>query len=243
MAAGLDRVRWWAEHRRGLPISERRGDWFFVIAFTFFSITSIVTDAVNGVNGSLDPASPYLVERFIYDSYARLADPLLILNPPQVRVSAGISAFIWLPLYLFFIAAFIKGWNSARPLGLVYGGALTHGMITYMAEGIFGFMATSGWADPAVCPGCVEPNTLYYLAANSPYLIIPALMIWRMWKPNPFGVPVVDTRQRDAITVDLTGDEPVVFMGDRPIAPDRIVSPPTDQPTVDQPSPLDVPSE
>lgn len=223
VARAIEKARWWASHRRGRPISERKGDWFFVVAFAFFSVTSIVTDAVNGVNGSLDPNSPYVIERFIYDSYARLADPLLILNPPQVQVSAGISAFIWLPLYLFFIAAFIKGWNSARPLGLVYGGALTHGMITYMAQGIFGSMATQGWADPALCPGCVEPNTLYYLAANLPYLLIPALMIWRMWKPNPFGAPVVDSRRREEVTVDLTGDDPVVRLGDRVVEPDRVL--------------------
>ncbi len=223
MGSVLGRARKWASHRQGTPISERKRDWFFVVAFTFFTITSIVTDVVNGVNGSLDASSPYLVERFIYDTYARLADPLLILNPPQVRVSAGISAFIWLPLYLFFIAAFVRGWNSVRPLGLVYGGALTHGMITYMSQGIFGFMATEGWADPALCPGCVEPNTLFYLAANSPYLIIPALMIWRMWKPNPFGAPVVDSRRSEPVTVDLTGDEPVVKLGDRVILPDHVV--------------------
>ncbi len=223
MGSLIERVQWWTTDRRGVPISERRADWFFVVAFTLFSITSIVTDSVNGVSGSLDPASPYAIERFIYDTYARLADPLLILNPPQVRVSAGISAFLWLPLYLFFIAAFVKGWNSVRPLGLVYGGALTHGMITYMSEGIFGFMATEGWADPAICAGCVEPNTWYYLAANLPYLLIPALMIWRMWKPNPFGVPVVDSRRQEPVTVDLTGEEPIVMLGDHAVKPDRVL--------------------
>ena len=112
------------------------------MAFAFFATTSIITDSVNGINGALDPNSGYWVERFIYDTYARLADPLLILNPPQVRVSAWISAFVWLPLYLMFVPAFVRGWNWIRPFGLVYGGALTHGMITYMAEGIFGRMAT-----------------------------------------------------------------------------------------------------
>lgn len=109
-----------------------------------------------------------MVERFIYDTYARVADPLLILNPPQVRVSAWISAFVWLPTYAIFVLGFVRVWNGIRPLGLVYGGALTHGMITYMAEGLFGKMATEGWADPALCSGCVEPDTWLYLAANLP---------------------------------------------------------------------------
>jgi hypothetical protein len=201
-----------------VPLRERKLDVFFVVAFSFFIVTSIVTDAVNGLNGALDPESPYVVERFIYDSYARLADPLLIVNPPQVRVSAWISAFIWLPLYVVFVFAFVRGVDRVRPFGLVYGGALTHGMITYMSEGIFGRVATEGWADSALCPGCVEPNTLYYLAANGAYLIVPALMIVRMWRPHPF------TRLREAdevtpgveggVVIDLRSGEPVVRLSD-----------------------------
>ncbi|MDH3248975.1 MAG: hypothetical protein OEQ47_08440, partial [Acidimicrobiia bacterium] len=82
------------------------------------------------------------------------------------------------------------------------GGALTHGMITYMSEGIFGRVATEDWADPTLCPGCVEPNTLYYLAANSAYLIVPALMIVRMWRPHPFTGEVAVEAEPD-IVIDL----------------------------------------
>lgn len=185
-----------------VPLRERKLDVFFVAAFSFFIVTSIVTDSVNGLNGTLDPDSAYPVERFIYDSYARLADPLLVVNPPQVRVSAWISAFVWLPMYVVFVFAFVRGIDRIRPFGLVYGGALTHGMITYMSEGIFGRVATESWADPSLCPGCVEPNTLYYLAANSAYLIVPALMIVRMWKPHPFTAPVVLEAEPD-IVIDL----------------------------------------
>jgi hypothetical protein len=196
-----------------VPLRDRRLDLFFVVAFSFFIITSIVTDSVNGLNGALDPESPYVVERFIYDSYARLADPLLIVNPPQVRVSAWISAFVWLPLYVVFLVGFIRGIDRIRPFGLVYGGALTHGMITYMSEGIFGRVATESWADPALCPGCVEPNTLYYLAANSAYLLVPAAMIVRMWRSHPFTrepVPVAPAERPLDVVIDLRGEEPEV---------------------------------
>ena len=166
------------------PLNERKYDWFFVVAFSLFILTSIITDSVNGLNGQLDPNSGYAVERFIYHNYAKKADPLLIANPPQVRVSAAISAFVWLPLYVFFVLGFVKGWNHIRVPGLVYGGALTHGMITYMAEGMFGQVATEGWQQ---LPECVPPDTTYYFFTNLPYLLVPALMIWRMWKPNPFN--------------------------------------------------------
>jgi len=207
-------VREWvrpAEDRVVVPLRERKLDLVFVVAFSFFIVTSIVTDSVNGLNGALDPESPYVVERFIYDAYARLADPLLIVNPPQVRVSAWISAFVWLPLYVVFLVGFVRGIDRIRPFGLVYGGALTHGMITYMSEGIFGRVATDGWADPSLCPGCVEPNTLYYLAANGAYLIVPALMIGRMWRPHPFTkkrevVGVEPAIAEEEVVIDLRGD-------------------------------------
>lgn len=215
-------VRRWvtpSADRVAVPLRERRYDVFFVVAFSLFFVTSIVTDSVNGLNGALDPDSPYPVERFIYDAYARLADPLLIVNPPQVRVSAWISAFVWLPLYVLFVYAFVRGIDRIRPFGLVYGGALTHGMITYMSEGIFGSVATEGWANPSLCPGCVEPNTLYYLAANSAYLIVPALMIVRMWRPHPFTKgkeAVVEAPLTDAeLVVDLRSGEPEVSLRDK----------------------------
>ena len=132
-------------------------------------------------------------------------------------MSASISASSGCPLYVVFIPAFVRGWNWIRPFGLVYGGALTHGMITYMAEGIFGRMATEGWADGALCAGCVEPNTLMYLAANSAYLVIPALMIVRMWRRDPFGDSTAPDEDRPPITIDLSGDEPVVMIGDRAV--------------------------
>ena len=206
------------DHERGVPLSERKLDRFFVVAFSAFICTSIITDSVNGLNGALDPNSGYWVERYIYDTYARLADPLLILNPPQVRVSAWISAFVWLPTYVVFVAGFVRGWNWIRPLGLVYGGALAHGMVTYMSEGIFGRMAQTGWADAAICAGCTEPNTLYYLAANSMYLIVPALMIVRMWRDEPFGslmpVPAEEILPSEPIMIDLRSDETAVELGE-----------------------------
>jgi hypothetical protein len=156
--------------------------------FSLFSITSIVTDSVNGMKGGrLERDEGTATERYIYENYAAKADPLLIVNTPQVRWSAAISAFLWLPLYIFFVIGFIKGWNHIRVPGLIYGGALTHGMITYMAEGTTGYWATEGWR---LLDGCVEPNTTYYLACNIPYLLIPFLMIIRMWKANPFGQEV-----------------------------------------------------
>lgn len=167
-----------------IPLSNRKYDWFFIIIFGVFFCTSLITDTVNGWGGSLDPNSGYVVEQHLYHTYAKICDPLLIVNPPQVKVSAWISATLWLPLYIYFLIGFYKGNNNIRTWGLVYGGALAHGMITYMAEGMFGQVATEGWKHIAYC---VQPDTWYYFWVNLPYLLVPILTIIRLWKPNPFG--------------------------------------------------------
>jgi hypothetical protein len=87
-------------------------------------------------------------------------------------------------MYVFFVFGFIRGNNNIRVPGLIYGGALSHGMITYMAEGMFGQVAKEGWK---TLPQCTAPDTMHYFWVNLPYLVVPILMMIRMWKPNPFG--------------------------------------------------------
>jgi len=160
-------------HRQGKPLSDRKWDLVYVVVFFLFACTSFITDSLNGLNPALQPDSPSRVEQVIYSSYAALADPNLIANPPIVRISAGISAFIWGPLYIFFIICFIRGWNAIRNLGFLYGCALTSTMILYMADALFG-------ANPS-------PMPLYFILMNLPYLLVPLSMIFRMWSPRPFG--------------------------------------------------------
>lgn len=159
--------------KEGLPLSARKGDIFYVIIFTLFMTTSFVTDSLNGINPELVPDSPNIMEQIIYKTYAVKADPALIVNYPTIRVSAGISAFFWGPLYLIFIMGFIKGWNRIRNWGFLYGCALTSSMILYMSEGLFGFHAS--------------PQPLLYIVTNIAYILIPFSMIFRMWKQEPFG--------------------------------------------------------
>lgn len=159
--------------KQSRPISQRKGDVVYVVIFSFFLCTSFITDSVNGISTRLNPNSQNVVEKFIFSNYAVKADPALIWNQPAVRVSAGISAFLWGPMYLFFIIGFIRGWNAMRNWGFLYGAALASSMILYMSEGLFG-------AHPSPDPGL-------YLVTNAAYLLVPLSMIIRMWKKEPFG--------------------------------------------------------
>ena len=159
--------------RPGKSLSSRKGDILYVVIFTFFMLTSFITDSLNGINRELLPDSGRIVEEFIYNFYAAEADPALIVNQPTVRISAGISAFLWGPLYVFFIVCFVKGWNILKNWGFLYGAALTSSMILYMAEGLFGAHAS--------------PEPVRYLVTNGAYFLVPLSMIFRMWKKEPFG--------------------------------------------------------
>ena len=161
---------------KGLPLGRRRGDILYIVIFSWFLITSFVTDSLNGLHATISPESGNAVERIIYTLYASKADPALIFNQPTVRVSAWISAFVWGPLYMFFIISFVFGWNSIRNWGLVYGAALTSSMILYMAEGLFGTHAS--------------PDPTLYLVTNLAYILVPLSMVVRMWKERPFGEAV-----------------------------------------------------
>jgi steroid 5-alpha reductase family enzyme len=157
----------------GKKLMDRRIDIFYVVIFILFACTSFVTDSLNGFQEILSPDSTSPVEHIIYQTYAIKADPNLIINPPVVRIRAFISAVVWGPLYIFFVICFIRGWNMIRNFGLIYGAALSSTMIIYMVDGMFGVNAS--------------PSPIFFFAVNVMYFIIPFSMIFRMWKPRPFG--------------------------------------------------------
>jgi len=157
----------------GSKLMDRRLDIFYVVIFLLFACTSFVTDSLNGFQEILSPESTSPVEQVIYNTYAVKADLNLIINPPVVRIGAFISAVVWGPLYVFFVICFIRGWNLIRNFGLIYGAGLSSTMIIYMADGMFGVNAS--------------PAPLLFFAVNIMYFLVPFSMIFRMWKPRPFG--------------------------------------------------------
>lgn len=157
---------------QGKPLSQRKGDILYVIIFSFFMCTSFITDSLNGINAELDVNTENIVEKVILENYALQADPALIHNQPTVRISAGISAFVWAWFYLFFIVCFVRGWNIIRIPGLMYGFMLTSSMFLYMSEGLFGQYAS--------------PDPGLYLVTNMAYFLVPLSMIFRMRHLKPF---------------------------------------------------------
>jgi hypothetical protein len=157
-------------HTRSL--SERKGDWFFVLAFLLFALTSFVVDLP--ILLGLDA-----IQERLAGSYAD-ADPLFVSPPPFLYVAMAVSALVWGPLYLYFVWGFLRGRNEIRVPALMYAAALTLAMVMIIAEEL--------WSP---IPEWRTPRPGKFLALNLPYLIVPLLLAVRMRHPFPFGGGVV----------------------------------------------------
>jgi hypothetical protein len=154
------------------PLSERKGDWFFVLAFLAFLLTSFAVDLpiLLGIDA---------IERELAATYAG-ADPLFLVRPPFLLVALAVSALVWGPLYLYLIWGFLRGRNEIRVPALMYSAALTLAMLMIIAEEL--------WSS---VPGWRTPEPAKFLALNLPYLVVPVILAIRMRHPFPFGGGVV----------------------------------------------------
>ena len=152
-----------------LPLSARPLDWFFVVVFAAFALTSFLVDTLPALGWST----------FMHDalvaSYAD-CDPMFMRPPPFLLVAATVSGFVWGPLYCWFVWGFVRGRAVIRVPALLYAGALTLAMLMIFAEEL---------GSPV--PGWASPRPWKFAAYNLPYLIVPMLTGLRMWRPYPFG--------------------------------------------------------
>jgi hypothetical protein len=181
-----------------LPLSQRKWDWFFIIAFSAFIFTSFAADLVNGIS-SPSANHSYFWGRAVYDLYAFGNDPLLIANPRFLQVMCFISAFIFGPFYIVLVYSFIKGKNWIRPFALVYVGMIIESMIVLLIVEFYGDarlfeQMCSGGLKTAEELGkmgltreLTVQNAVKFMLFNLPYKIIPILLAVRMWKDKPFS--------------------------------------------------------
>ena len=163
-----------ADLQNTLPLSQRKFDYFFVVMFSLFFITSMISDMVPTLTGELQPNHPNLLMQANYD-YAYGCDPLFLHPPVWMRFVTGLSAFVYGPFYLVLVYAFIKGKNWIHVPAIMYGTAISviTGVIVFGVE----FFGEPEWR----CE-----NIPKFLSLNTPYVLIPILLIVRMRKPYPF---------------------------------------------------------
>lgn len=160
----------------GTPLRERKYDWIFVIIFIFFAWSSFFIDMMGALHEwILGGDSQWFFKRLLFETYAD-ADPLFVINPMFMRVALIFSAFVWGPLYVFFVVSFIRGDNRMRIPALMYSSALTVVMLMIFATEFF-----------SIVPGWRSPKPIKFSAFNLPYLAVPIALAVRMRRPFPFG--------------------------------------------------------
>jgi hypothetical protein len=147
-------------------------DRLFIVAFSIFAFTSLILQQwiVWGVDlrTATDPFGR------AWRWYAEAFDPLLLDRLLSIRVMFGIDAFVFGTFYLVLVYAFLRRRNWIRLPALLYGSAMVYSVLVYNLMEVFGERAA-------------ETNLPMVLLIGAPYTIIPLLLIYRMWKPDPFG--------------------------------------------------------
>lgn len=147
-------------------------DKLFIVAFSIFAFTSLILEQwiVWGVD--LRTATDPLGQAWFW--YAETYDPLLLDRLLSIRVMFGIDAFVFGTFYLVLVYAFVRRRNWIRMPALLYGAAMFYSIVVYVVMEAFSEHAE-------------QTNLPMVLLIGAPYSIIPLLLVWRMWKPEPFG--------------------------------------------------------
>ena len=80
-----------------LPLRQRPFDYFFIVMFALFFITSMISDMVPAFFGGIDPNSTNVLMQANYN-YAKDCDPLFLHPPVWMRMIIGLlymDLFIW----------------------------------------------------------------------------------------------------------------------------------------------------
>jgi hypothetical protein len=157
-----------------LALRKRPMDIVFLVVFSVFTLTSIISDAVEGLGLDQTADSPNALARANY-WYSSNFDPLFQSHPLWLRFISGTSAFVYAVFYIVLIVALVRAWNWIQLPSVIYATMI----ISMTGIPIFGveFFGPVGQA---------TPNPAVFLAFNLPYIIFPLLLLIRMRKPLPF---------------------------------------------------------
>lgn len=168
-------------------------DRLLVGCFAVFAFTSICMEPYITFGVDLAHATGPLGRAWYF--YAHNWDPLFLDQPAYMRVMTGIDEWIYGPMYLVLIYAFVRRRDWIRLPGLLYCGAIIYSTLVYFLTEFL----TEGH----------RANLAMVTLVNIPYTIIPCLLIWRLWRPSPFAA-----RDRRAYRASAMG-RPLVEQGEQ----------------------------
>ncbi|MEJ3404491.1 emopamil-binding family protein [Rathayibacter sp. YIM 133350] len=157
-----------------LRLRERPIDVVFVVVFSVFTITSLISDLLPTIGVDIShPSANFFVNSNWW--YAHDTDPLFMTPPVWMRIVTGLSAFVYMPFYIVLVASLIAGWNWIQLPSVIYATMIASitGIVVFGVE----FFGEPEW---------ITPNPVKFLAFNLPYVLAPLLLLVRMRKPLPF---------------------------------------------------------
>jgi hypothetical protein len=164
--------------RRPIPLAQRPWDYvflaFFLLNFCFITyivdLEQLVIANPAHFTSPLWPPAP-LVD--MVHNYARALDPLVLARPAWWKMTIWFDALGFGPFYAASIYAYIRGRDWIRLPSLLYGASIITIVCIILSEEYGGPHAT--------------PHFAIVLLLNLPWIIIPALIIVRMWRAeHPF---------------------------------------------------------
>lgn len=157
-----------------LPLRKRPVDIFFLVIFSLFIVTCIISDSVEGLGLDQVADSTNILVQWNY-WYSSNFDPLYQSHPLWLRFISGTSAFVYVLFYVLLIISIVRRWNWIQLPSVIYATMI----ISLTGIPIFGveFFGPVGQR---------TPNPGIFLAYNLPYIVVPLLLLIRMRKPKPF---------------------------------------------------------
>ena len=157
-----------------LPLRKRPIDIVFIVIFSIFIVTCIISDSVEGLGLNQVANSPNILVQWNY-TYSSNFDPLYQSHPLWLRFISGTSAFVYVAFYVLLIISLVKGFNWIQLYSVIYATMI----IALTGIPIFGveFFGAAGER---------SPQPFIFLLYNGPYILFPLLLLIRMRKPLPF---------------------------------------------------------
>lgn len=172
---------------KALSICSRLVDLLFVKWYLVFLFTVTFTDIHNFMASMRGITVQELVQlndmqyppKFLtqlYKDWAESVDPLLLENPPFWQVMEWVNLLCLMPFSLVAIAGFWKGWNCIRLPAVITNSFTFYSLLICIFSTYFSPLRPEHWD--------------IFLFVYVPYLIFPALLVWRLWDERPFSKPM-----------------------------------------------------
>jgi hypothetical protein len=172
--------------RRRVPLRQRWIDTVFVVFFVVnLGFITYIVDfeqlVVANPSSFEYPAWPPAIFVDLVHWWGRTYDPVLLARPAWWKATIWIDSLFFGPYYAIALYAFITGKDWIRIPSVIWASVMLTNVTIILSEEMFGQHAT--------------PELPMVLLANASWLLMPILMLARMWRAeHPFTAPTTDRR-------------------------------------------------